>query len=317
MPCRHVNTLIQRVRQDSNFTSIVSPLSTTVGVQDNYIVDLFNDAKDHFAAKATEVNDTIFQRNATLTLGDADNTYNLVSSLSHDIRVVDVKYRYNDTSCWIDVPKGSIDLASDPQSVLAPISWYLQNGAIFLEGSATQGQIKLVWEERPDYLAIPIGTVSAFTSSTTELTATTISYYTGFGDDDLNNAGDLFFCVVNKYGQIVMRNVEFSSVTSGVVSFGTSFAFQSGETIAVGNRILVGRDVTTHSPLAQEAERYFIYYATEQIAGTKGASFERQTFLRRRKEEALDTLITAYSVGDKDPTEFQEVDGELMLREGW
>jgi hypothetical protein len=319
MTCRHVKTLIDRVKRDSNFKSVISPISSTVGVQDSDIVDYFNDAQDHFVSMATSNNDTIFQDSVTFNIG-SNATVNVMNSpLAMEIKIVDVKYRRNSTHNWVDIPKVPINSVADPNYTIAPVAYYIQNGAVYLTGDPTEGEVWIIWEKRPDYQWFPVAQVQSVTDSGTQITALTASYLTGangvtFTDSDWD-MNDQYFCVVDRYGAIKMRNVEFDTVSSGVFTFigGTGFTYDTGETMAVDDYLVPGQNVSSHSALPREAERYFIYYAVEQICGTKGASFEKQTFLRRRKDEALAELINSYQVGDKDYNEVQIVDDELML----
>jgi hypothetical protein len=69
--------------------------------------------------------------------------------------------------------------------------------------------------------------------------------------------------VVDADGVQQARNIPLDSVNSnGTLTVRSGFTLQTGETIAVGNYVILGENSTTHLQLPQTCEKYLIEYAT-------------------------------------------------------
>lgn len=321
MTFRHVNTLIERVRRDSSFSSLMTTSGGTLGVSDSEIVDYFNDAQSVFVEMATGANSTVFQESLIIPLG-SESVEISSTSLLMESRVVEVRYRGSPEASWSDVRKRPIHFIEDSPSSTCPKYYYLQNGQIYLTGGQLSGEVWITWERTPDYLGVPIATVSNFVASDGELSDLQVSYLSSsagvsYSDTDWD-LSDRFFNIVNRYGEIVMRNIEYNTIASGVLGFaGGRWNFLSYESLQEGDYIVCGQDRTTHSPLPKEAERFFIYYATEHVCGSRAVALEKLSFLQNRTDRALRSLESAYEIGDKDADFINFVEDDPLIDLGW
>jgi len=73
--------------------------------------------------------------------------------------------------------------------------------------------------------------------------------------------------IVNEEGVVQMSNIKFTAVSgaTGTVTIDSSFTFESGETISVGDYVVAGSYASTHVQLDDLVERYLIAYCTAKI----------------------------------------------------
>lgn len=180
--------------------------------------------------------------------------------------------------------------------VSASPSYYIRraNGILLRpipSASVTNG-LRLQYIKRLDKLNIRCGQVQSVTlgvNTITNLTLNPASFNdpTGFDEDD-------YLCIVDQDGNVKMRNIRFESINvgSGVVTVSASYTFQPGETIAVGDYMVIGRNTSTNQlDIDETVENYLINYAVlrAQQSDSSGDFRESAEVLAQMKQQIVDS----------------------------
>jgi hypothetical protein len=133
------------------------------------------------------------------------------------------------------------------------------------------------------------GTITAVTVSSGQVTALTLNSST---DDStaIDAKKDKFFCIVDSNGVVKAYNVPFSAYTAGTGVF-TLVSYtpnSTSETAAIGDYIVLGKYMTTHSQLPDECENYLIHYSAKELL-RRGSSteFNNQSAIVEEIEQAI------------------------------
>jgi hypothetical protein len=307
---RYLGELIRRLRNDSNFKLYTS----NTGIQDQEIIDLLNDAQSELITRISAVNTTQFQSEAIIDIVSGQTTYNTRGRLLHNAKIVDVKLQFNGFDSWCDIGKQTIREVKG--NTWDRVAWALQNGNIVVDGRVdeTVSKIKIIFEDFPYRMAKRAAIITDGAGSGGRVTAVSCSYLYPNAEIDFNADIDRYFCVTNASGTTLMLNVPYISVTNGVFTLPVSgHGYEAGETINIGDYLLIGKEVTTHSNVSSDLERFYIYYVTLHLRGTKGSSEEALKFLTDRTDVALSGIVDSYAIGDKDYTEINIDDCDPMF----
>lgn len=310
---RYIGELLRRIRRDSNFKLYTS----STGIQDEEIIDLLNDAQSELITRISAVNTTQLQSEAILDIVSGQTVYNTKGRLLHNSKVVDVKLQFDGVEGWQSIGKQTIREIKG--NYWDRVVWALQNGNIVVDGRVDDQvtKIKVIFEDFPYRLAKRAAIITDGAGSGGFVTEVSCSYLYANAEADFNADIDRFFCVTDATGRTLMANVPYLSVASGVFTLPVGgYRYGAGETIDIGNYILIGKEVTTHSNISDDLERYYIYYVTEHLSGTKGASEERIKFLSDRTSIALTGIVESYTIGDKDYHEINIDDDDPMFNLG-
>lgn len=100
------------------------------------------------------------------------------------------------------------------------------------------------------------GQVTVATIAGGSLTALSVDASDSFYDESEINS-DIFICVIDKYGNVKASNIEYTSVSAGVFTL-SPFALPTGETVDVGDYILVGQSVVNIPDFPDICEQYLL-----------------------------------------------------------
>jgi len=301
----YVGSLIKRVRRDTQR----QVYTKTTGVLDFQIVDLLNEAVRDLVGKISIQNTNFFQKEVILSLGSS-GTYDIKGRLLYDSKIVAVQATFSDGSRITNIPYRDIREVGPSRG----IAYAVQNGEIVLELSSYSlpNSLTVIYEEKPAIYGQRAGIIVAGTGGGGQVLGVTISYLAPTTEEDFNDAGDLYFTVVDKDGTILMRDVPYTSCTAGVFTM-DPYTYEIGETINVGNYVVIGKNATTHiQNISKEHQDYIIAYTTLGVLGMKGASFETQTYIKKRMESLLTTILETHSDPVKDYNSINVVDDDLL-----
>lgn len=299
----HVKGLINRVRRDSQS----KVYSKNTGVSNQQICDFLNEALHEIVSNISLQNSVFFQKMVTVPLG-GDGTYSLRGQMFLDSKIIAVQ-AVGDSY----LPNGNIpyrDIRESTTSVST--SYYVQNGEIVLSTNLNlPSAIQIIYEDKLPEYALPFGKITAGAGSGGDVTAVTVSYLNGFDDTDINDIGDLYFNAIDKDGTILMRNIPYISVASGVFTM-NPYSYSIGETINVDDYVTLGKYTTSHIPISKEHKNFIVAHAVWRVRGHQGASFETQTHCKKVRDEFLKTLQDAHADPVKDYNTINVVDRDLL-----
>lgn len=270
---RRVDRLLTHIRALTENDTI----NSTTDISDNEIIEYINEAQHRIQSKIIAQHPNVFIKETTISSVADQEEYELPSDVFLASKVISVEYT-EDTDSYPSYTKLQPGFERNRQSDVSGFpKYYIRRdklnsdvGTILLspKPSTSSGTIRLIYIQRMDELDKRRGIISAVTDSGTAVTALTLDV-SGDPPIDSDDLGDHdFICVVSKTGIIKMRNIQFNSIntTTGAVTLtGSSHTYSSGETIAVDDYIVGGKDTTTHSRLPRNVERYLIGYASWKI----------------------------------------------------
>lgn len=296
---RYISELIRQVRNDSSFKLFTSG----TGIQDIEIVDLLNHGQTIAVSKITQASgaQAPFQKEVIISVSGGVSNYFTKGLLLHNLKVIDVQFKAESSQKFLDLEKSTIreiGKAGAPK-----YQWALQNGDIVVEvpESVVISELKIIYENKPLALAQRAGIIISGSGKDGQLLAMNINYMTNFSDANFNADIDRYVCVVDKDGKLLMRNIPYKNISSGVFAL-DAFAYETGETADIGDYVVIGKDSSTHTSLGSEFEVYLVYFVVEQLSITKGVGEEKRKALTNRALSALETVVSSYSDGDKDYT---------------
>lgn len=143
-----------------------------------------------------------------------------------------------------------------------PSSYSQRGRQILLAPPAVSGKLRFNFKKELDRLDVRRGKISAHTKAGGAVTALTLDTSEGsFDATELNKYN--YLCVVDRNGDIKLRNLEYDSVASdtGIVTItdGT-FSYGSDESIENGYYVVAGEDTTNRSTLPITCERFLIAF---------------------------------------------------------
>lgn len=271
MSTTRVDRLITHIRNITKNSST----NSAEDISDEEIIRFLNQAQNRIQSKIVEKDPMSFVKETTISSVNSQEEYNLPEDLMMDSRIVSVEYSTdggNDT--YYKLRPGLLkhrqtDLKGMPKFYIRRNKLDTNTASMILSPtpSSSSELLRVVYTKRIQDLDIRRGVVSDVTDSGTQITSLTldVSGTPPIDDADLDNHD--FICVVDKLGNIKMKNIQIDSVntSTGVVTLSQSHTYESGESITVGDFIVGGKDTTTHSRLPKFIEEYLIEYASLKI----------------------------------------------------
>lgn len=317
---RRVDRLITHIRLiTENETA-----NSTTDIADNEIIEYLNEAQHRIQSKILEQHPRVFVTETTIAAVADQEEYNLPTPAFLNNKILTVEYTSNSSASRPIYYKLRPGYERDRISHVSGLPRYYIRRDKFTNATGSflaspppqnaSGQFRITYIQRMDNLDKRRGIVSAVTLSATAVTALTLDVSGDPPIDSTDLADHEFFCVTSKNGIMQMRNLEFdvdgsSSVntSTGVVTLeGSSFTFASGETIAVGDYIVGGKDTNTHSILPRNVERYIINFAAYKIVKTDSSIDVKEALQELTFLEA--DIVNSYREIEEDIHEIAIVD---------
>lgn len=269
---RRVDRLITHIRSITENDTI----NSTTDITDNEILEFINEGQHRLQSRILAQHPRVFINETTLSSVADQEEYDLPSDVFLANKVISVEYSDDtgpDKSYTKLLPgherNRQSDISGFPKYYIRRDKLNNDVGSILLapKPSNSSGSIRITYVQRIDQLDKRRGIVSDITDSGTQITALTLDVSGDPPIDSTDLADHDYFCIVSKTGSIKMRNLQFDSIntSTGVVTLTSSHTYNTGETAAVGDYIVGGRDTTTHSRLPRNVERYLIEFAAWKI----------------------------------------------------
>lgn len=258
---RLVDRLITQVRLQSENQDV----STNVGIQDIEILQYLNDAQDRLQSVITATHPTVFVKEKEIPTISNQEIYDIPSDSYKQNAITTVEFSATgDDRDLYHLEKQSLKNRYSTVSG-APNFYIRRSGKILLQPKPqSSGKIRLSYIKRIDRLDKRRGVIAVSATSGNSITA--LEFDPSSSSPALDSTTllqDNYICVVDRDGNLLMRNIPIDNIdaATGVVTISSGFTFEDGETLPVGSYAVSGRDSTTHSELPRMCERYLIAYA--------------------------------------------------------
>lgn len=139
-----------------------------------------------------------------------------------------------------------------------PFSYVLYHDGFYLNPPIQRGKLWISYETTVKKAQKRSGKITSLTLVGDVLSALSLDTTDSFYDANEIN-GDYFLCVVDKYGNLKASNIEYGSISAGVFTM-SPFTLTAGETLAVGDYILVGKNTCNIPQFPDICESFLIKY---------------------------------------------------------
>jgi len=280
--------------------------SSTEGIDDDLLYQYINDGQYRLLSKITEQHQSVFvKQSPNIDVVIDQEEYTLPDDVFLENRISLVEYSHTGLSRdFIKLDKKNIQ-ERDPNSSGSPSFYIRRSGKVLLQPipNSSTGAIRVNYQRRVAELSPRIGKVSAVTlnTSTKTITSLTLDVADSTFNHDKLIAQD-FICAINVLGdqQMVQIQIDDVNITTGVVTVTSSFVFNTGETISVGDFITGGFSSTTHSELPKVCERYILGYLIWKIM--KKDSSEDSTEQSQELQSMERDIVSSFAEPDDDIT---------------
>ncbi len=262
---RRVEQLITQIRLQSENQEF----SDTAGISDNEIIQYLNDAQHRLQTTILKQHPNVMTKEKIISAVQGQSAYELPSDAYLSNKVVSVEF----SPTGRDQDYFPLDWTVNRNRVTGiqgtPSYYIRKSGSIYLvpEPQSSISTIRLNYVKRVDQLDKRRGTVDVAVLSGLSITSLTLDLSgnppVDFDSLNLQN----YICIVDRNGNMKMRNIEIDSISSstGIVSVTSGFVFESGETIPAGSYVVGGQDTTTNSEMERNCERYILAYGAWKL----------------------------------------------------
>lgn len=298
---QRLELLIKRARAES----LNKEYSNVVGIPQEDFIAWANEAQDRLYSEAIKQHPMYFTAEEIIDSVSGQEAYDLPTStyLSH-IEMVEYSVDGSELNYY------RLDQAKLPERISYPTGnpgYYIRRGKQILLVPAPQNggtaKIRVTYVKKVPRLDVRRGIIQTVTASSTAVSALTI---TSASLASLDPYGELanynHLSVVDRDGNIKMAGLEYDSINTGtgvVTITGGSFTFGSGESIAVGDYIVIGERGCNRPDLPDSAERYLIQWMTFRAGFRDGSQ-------RAQQQKALCDEILVDTIGS-----FADIDHDI------
>ena len=165
-----------------------------------------------------------------------------------------------------------------------PYGYILQNDGWYLNPPINNGVLQVTYSKFVPRLQKKNGQITTATVVAGTLTALTVSTAGAYDSDEINL--DYFLCVVDKHGVQKARNIEYSSQAAGVFTLNPQ-AIGEGQSINVGDFIVIGKNTTNQPEWPDVCESYLIKHAVYDAKYTDASTWSDEA-----KKDMTDFFIS-------------------------
>lgn len=314
---RYVGDLITEVRRDSENESFSSDGVDNYGILTEDFLRFFNFALQRLQSKLIVANTTLFRRSKDIDIVGNQSEYSVSDNVYLGESIVDMRYSPSTEEQDLrEIPE--IADSNLYYGTAGYVSGYLRRqGKFFLSPipASSQGFIRASYERQIDQLDLRRGIITAVTVGSGIITTNTITISMSSDDADrISGVTDKYLCVCDKDGNVKAYNIPYTSYNSGTGVFThAAHTLGTGESIAIGDYITVGKYTTTHiiEIPHPSVERYAQTYAAMKIT-RKDSNADSELFAKEFNT-IEDELIDAYGSSSKDEWEINVSNPDILL----
>lgn len=277
---RRLEQLITTARQLSGNTSY----DTNSGVPQDVFVQFFNNAQDSLMKEVVNLKTKFLLKQEFVDVVSGQEAYSYPD---------DLYMQHIDTIQWLDVRSGTYYQTLNKSYVKEkvttttsyPFGYVMQNDGYHLNPPINSGVLQLSYIKQLPQLGLRAGQISAVTiNGSNQVTALSVTNNAIYNESALND--DYFLCVVDKYGAQKAINIEYTSVTNGVFTL-SPFTLDEGETVSVGNFVIVGKNKCNLPQWPDICESYLIKHAVYDAKYSDSTPWSKEA-----KQDMVDSFIS-------------------------
>ena len=290
---------IERARSES----LNKDYSTTVGIPQEDFESFANEAQDRLFSEIVKAHPRIFHSEKIYTVTSGQEAYDLPADC-HEGKVHLVEFSTDGRGeNYYELGQAKMHERSSAPAA-NPMFYIMRAKQILLVPPATTGYLRVTYVKKPKRLALRRSTVSARTCTSPTRTGMTVAAADLAALDPGSEVAKYnYLSVVDRDGDQMMAGVEFDSINTGtgvVTITGSSFTAQTGETITVGDYVVIGKDACNKSQLPDSCERFLIKWMAACALERDGSTLEARK--RELCQEMLSDISSSLADSDHDVT---------------
>lgn len=309
MPVRRIDLLLNEARQESDNIEF----SDSTGLPDESFLRWSNSAQKRIMSRILQEHPDVFQTEKIITVVQGQEAYSLPSDTFLGTRLENLEYsRDGQARNYYRLQQGKLPERLNGNA--GSPEFYIRRSSEILIQPKPQaaGTLRLTLQRRIPRLDKRRGTVSAVTLDTVNRMITSLTLDTTQFIDAERLQDEYYMSVVDIDGNVQMRAIPVLAVSeaTGIVTIGTSFVYEEGETIAVGDYVLLGEYSTTHSQLDEVCERYlteFMIWKAKKRDSDAEAPEDNQELAAIEEE-----IVASYAEADSDVDYVPIIDGNFL-----
>lgn len=306
---RRIDLLIGEARRETDNTEFTDE----TGIQDSEWLRWANSAQTRILSLIHQTHPDVLEEEANQPGVAGQESYDIPDHTFMGTRIKDVWYsRTGETTDFYRLKKGSMKerLYSTNGS---PVFYIRQSDKILLQPQPdTTGIIKVLYQKELPRMDIRRGTISSVTLDGGTRTITQLVLDTTVSFDDTEIINEATISIVDVNGVIQMEGIPVTDVnsTTGVISIGAGFVYDVGETIGVGNYIVLGAYSSTHSDLPIVCERYVVDFMIWKLEKRDSNSKSPEISEELMAQEA--DILSSFSESDHDVSGVAILDNQYL-----
>lgn len=302
---KFVDSMIDEIREATSNEDF----NSTLGLSEEEFVRFINEAIGRLHGKIVQQHTNVFLEEVELSTTRDDQNYDVPRRAFNKNSIHAVEYSPTGRSDDYYMLRPTTGRNRFP-SVNGDPEFYIRRARELLlvpTPDTSVGTLRVTYVKKPKRLDKRRGLIKAVTTSGSTITNLEINYVNGSTVDSTELEKRTRMTVVDKYGTIKMDNILLQGITTSAsydatLTIDSSFAFESTETIAVGDYVVSGEYTTTHLD-----ENDFDQYLEDYIR-----EFARlRTLQRDSSNDSQEALGTLTAMEDQIVANFKDISDDI------
>jgi hypothetical protein len=308
MGTRRAEQILKDIRRESKNEDY----SSTSGMSQEELLFYINEGIADLQAAIVNDHERAFIAETYISTVSGQESYNLPSDMLDHGGLVSIEYSDSGSNQYF-YKLQPLYLTDRSTRTTSNPSFYIRRNNTFMlrpvPATGVTDGLRVQYVKRTNNMDLRRSTVSAVTlagGGISALTLNTSAFTTPNGFDQSD-----FLCIVDKYGNFKMQNIPFDSIdtATGVVTVSSGFLYASGETIAVGDYVCVGKQTSSHQiDFDASVERYLVAFAVLRAKQSDSNNDSAEAF--QRLELMKQQIVSSYSAMDEDIRSISEINSD-------
>lgn len=309
---RRLELLIEASRRETENEDF----SDQIGISDAEFIRYANDAQDQLLSDIASFKQSLFVTEKIIRTVRAQEEYDLPQDLflAHLYQV-----EYSRTGLQTDYKV--LKAGNLKERISYPIgdpSFYIRRSKKILlapSPNVGSGYLRISYMRTIPRLDTRRALISSVTTSLGEITSLVLSTNDVIDSEAL--LSENYVSVVDKDGNQTMRRIPIESIdtTTGIVTLGSGFEYEDGETIEAGNYLVSGPDSCNSSMLDDFCERYLISYMNYKVLKRDSSNDSREA--AQELQAIREDILNNYKSPDSDVMHVAILDSQYLDNEIW
>lgn len=254
---RRIDLLLAEARQETDNKEFTDE----TGIQDSELLRWANSAQTRILSLIHQNHPDVLEEESTFAGVLGQEQYDIPAHTFMKTRMKSLWYsRTGQTTDYYLLKKGSMKerLFSTNGS---PVFYIRQSDKVLIQPQPdTTGVFKILYQKELPRLDIRRGTVSSVTLDTVDRNVDSLILDNTVNIDAEEIQAEGWISIVDFYGNIKMEGIPVTEANSetGVITIAPGFVYNEGDTIEVGDYVVLGKYSSTDSDLPDICERYIV-----------------------------------------------------------